>query len=102
MEDMMIPNGNVDYVVELLAGLVEEGRPPTREQIREHCESLCRAQVRKIDYVVLGRLEAGLSDTIEACRNDTTHSGRIIHDAMTMRCQVREIRQTLHAAGEGK
>lgn len=42
------PNGNIDYVVELLAGLVEEGRPPTREQIREHCESLCRAQVRNV------------------------------------------------------
>lgn len=67
------------------------------------CDAICRAQVRKIDDVVLGRLEAALSDDIiEACQNDTTHSGRIIHDAMTMRCQVREIRQTLHAAGEGK
>lgn len=44
----ILPHGNIEYVVELLAGLVEEGGPLTREQIREHCESLCRAQVRKV------------------------------------------------------
>lgn len=42
------PTGNIDYLVELLAGLVEEGRPLTREQIRGHLESLCRAQLAKV------------------------------------------------------
>jgi len=47
--DDILPEGNIGCLVELLAGLVEEGRAPTREQIRAHLESLCRAQMAKVE-----------------------------------------------------
>ena len=70
--DDILPEGNIGCLVELLAGLVEEGRAPTREQIRAHLESLCRAQVAKVCNWLIDNDKKYLvemsRDTLEALR----------------------------------